>query len=75
MSSKTTLVHFVGGPADGEKRHIAEYMGTFRVAESPELGLCASNSTAPERVIAKVHTYVIRQVGRRCVVAVHEDLA
>lgn len=73
MTRPYTL-HLVGGPADGQKHLVRDCSGCFRVAEAPELEMWRQGDITPDRVIAKVHTYVIRQVGRNCVVGIHESM-
>ncbi|WP_295842573.1 hypothetical protein [uncultured Xanthomonas sp.] len=74
MNRPYTL-HLVGGPADGQKHLVRECTGSFRVAEAPELDRWKPGDMVADRVIATVHTYVIRQVGRHCVVGIHESIA
>ncbi|QDS19400.1 hypothetical protein [Xanthomonas citri] len=74
MNDKPQLVHFIGGPADGDKRRVERGLSYFRVAELPE-HVFRPNSMIEYTMEAKVHNYVIRQIGRNCVVAIHEDLA
>ncbi|MGW8273810.1 hypothetical protein [Xanthomonas axonopodis] len=74
MNDKPQLVHFIGGPADGDKRRVDQNAPYYQVAEMPKPDF-RPNSMTSYSVTAKVHKYVIRQVGRNCVVAIHEDLA
>ncbi len=73
--SRPYTVHLVGGPADGQKHQARDCGGIIRVAESPELTNHRPGDMPPDRVIATVHTYVIRQVSRNCLVGVHESMA
>lgn len=73
--SRPHMLHLVGGPADGQKHLVRESTGHYRVAEAPELTSWEPNERVPERVIAAVHAYVVRRVGRNCLVGIHESLA